>query len=106
MINLTQLEPEENRVHVIFTCLDEHNKEADEAPFEIQPLFGTKTMGRTYPALFSIIGYIIPLGEDEDGNITQTRRILFTNTHGIMARDRLDIFPEVAENINLSDYLE
>lgn len=106
LVNLTQLEPEGNRVHVIFTCLDEHLKDAEEAPFEIQPMFGSKTMNRSFPALFSVIAYIAPVGEDEDGNPTTERRMLFTEYRGILARDRLGIFPLMGEAPNLSEYLK
>jgi len=89
LVNLTQLEPAGNRVHVIFTCLDEHLKDAEEAP-----------------ALFSVIAYIAPVGEDEDGNPTTERRMLFTEYRGILARDRLGIFPLMGEAPNLSEYLK
>ncbi len=106
MLNLTQLDPEDYRVHVIFTCLDEHNKDSEEAPFQIQPLFGSKSMNRTFPALFSTIGYIVPVGEDQEGNLTQERRMLFTEYRGILARDRLGVFPLMGPAPNLSEYLK
>lgn len=106
MINLTQTIPEENRVHVIFTCLEEHLKEDETAPFRIRPLFGTQSMNNVYPAMFSVIGYITPVGEDENGNLTQDRRMLFTEYRGILARDRLGVFPLMGEAPNLSEYLK
>ena len=105
-INLTQLEQEDYRVHVVFTCLDEHLKDSEEAPFQIRPLFGSKSMNQTFPALFSAIGYIIPTGEDEEGSISSERRMLFTEYRGILARDRLGIFPLMGEAPNLSEYLK
>jgi len=106
MVNLTQIEPEENQVHVIFTCLDDHVKDAEEAPFQIRPLFGSRSMNQTFPALFSAIGYINPVGEDEEGKPTTERRMLFTEYRGILARDRLGIFPLAGEAPNLSEYLK
>lgn len=105
-INLTQLEQEDYRVHVIFTCLDENLKDSEEAPFQIQPLFGSKSMNKTFPALFSAIGYIVPIGEDKEGSISTERRMLFTEYRGILARDRLGIFPLMGEAPNLSEYLK
>jgi len=106
MVELTTLFPVENRVHVIFTTLDEQVKEDDLAPFTIRPKFGSKSNNEQFPALFSIIGYVVPVGEDDDGNLTKQRKVLFTEYRGIMARDRLNIFPDVVTDLNLSDYLE
>ena len=61
---------------------------------------------RSFPALFSVIAYIAPVGEDEDGNPTTERRMLFTEYRGILARDRLGIFPLMGEAPNLSEYLK
>lgn len=106
LVDLTTIEPQEHRVNVIITTLDEHIKESEEAPFNIRPQFGTKGMNQNFPALFSVISYIVPMGEDEEGNITQERRMLFAEFRGILARDRLGIFPLMGPAPNLSDYLE
>jgi len=106
MVELTTLFPVENRVHVIFTTLEEQLKEDEMAPFTIRPKFGSKSNNEQFPALFSIIGYVVPVGEDDDGNLTKQRKVLFTEYRGIMARDRLSIFPDVVIDLNLSDYLE
>lgn len=105
LVNLTTIEPEEYRVNVILTTLDEHVKESEEAPFNIRPQFGTKAMNQNFPALFSVIGYIVPVGEDEEGNISTERRMLLTEYRGILARDRLGIFPLMGPAPKLSDYL-
>jgi len=106
IVNLTQLEPKELRVHVVLTCLDEHVKDDEKAPFQIRPLFGSRSMNQTFPALFSTIGYIEPVGEDEEGKLTTERKMLFTEYRGILARDRLGIFPLAGEAPNLSEYLK
>ncbi len=106
LVDLTTVEPAEHRVNVVMTTLDEHIKESEEAPFNIRPQFGTRAMNQNFPALFSVISYIVPIGEDEEGNITQERRMLFTEFRGILARDRLGIFPLMGPAPNLSDYLK
>lgn len=106
LVNLTTQQPEANRVHVIFTCLEEQVKESEKAPFMIRPLFGTKTVNQTFPALFSVIGYIVPVGEDENGDPTTERRMLFTEHNGILARDRTGLFPLMGTAPNLSEFLK
>lgn len=104
MVNLTQ---NESPVHVVFTTLDERLKEDERADFQIRPHFGSAKMNETFPAYFSVISYIEPTGaEDEDGNPLDERKMLFTEYRGILARDRLGIFPKAAEAVNLSDYLK
>lgn len=94
LVDLTQIDPPENRVHVIFTTLEERLKEAEDAPFHIRPLFGTQKMNEQYPAFFSIISYIYPSGEEKsDGSVEPTRSMIFHERGGIMARDKLGIFP-------------
>ncbi len=105
-VNLTTMEPQEYRVNVIITTLDEHVKESEEAPFNIRPQFGTRAMNQNFPALFSVIAYIVPVGEDDEGKLTTERRVLFTEYRGILARDRLGIFPLMGPAPNLSDYLK
>ncbi len=105
VINLTQTVTPENSVNVICTCLDDHKKDDEQAPFEIMPLFGSASQNRVFPALFSVIAYIVPIGEDEDGNLTQERKMLFTEHKGILARDRLGIFPLGGKAVNLSEYM-
>jgi len=104
MVNLTQ---NEHPVNVIFTTLDERLKEDDKATFQIRPKFGSAGMNETYPAFFSVISYIEPIGEeDEEGNPNENRKMLFTEYRGILARDRLGIFPKAApEAVDLSEYL-
>ena len=103
MVNLTQ---SDHPVHVIFTTLDERLKEDERADFQIRPHFGSGKMNETYPAFFSVIGYVNPTGEtDDDGIPTQKRNLLFTEYKGILARDRLNIFPMYVENIKLTEYL-
>lgn len=104
MVNLTQ---NEHPVNVIFTTLDERLKEDDKATFQIRPKFGSAGMNETYPAFFSVISYIEPIGEeDEEGNPNENRKMLFTEYRGILARDRLGLFPKAApEAVDLSEYL-
>lgn len=104
MVNLTQTE---TPVHVIFNTLDERLKEDEKADFQVRPKFGSSGMNETFPAYFSIIAYIEPAGvEDEEGKPVETRKMLFTEYRGILARDRLGIFPKaVDEAVNLSEYL-
>jgi hypothetical protein len=106
MVNLTQIDPPEYRVHVIITTLEEHLKESDEAQYTVRPVFGTKSMNEDFPAIFSTIGYIVPVGEDAEGEITAQRRMLFTDFRGILARDRLGLFPLKGDAPNLSEYLK
>lgn len=104
LVNLTQ---NDTPVHVIFTTLDERLKEDEKADFQIRPHFGSAKMNETFPAFFSIISYITPTGEeDEEGMPLPTRRMLFTEYNGKLARDRLGIFPVYGENINISKYLK
>jgi len=106
-VDLTQINPPERRVHVIMTALEERVKEDEEAPFNIRPHFGTQTMNQNLPALFTAIGYIAPYGEDSEGNLTDLRKMLFTEYKGILARDRTGTFPAMcAEAPNLSEYLQ
>jgi hypothetical protein len=104
MVNLTQ---NETPVHVIFTTLDERLKEDEKADFQIRPHFGSAKMNETFPAYFSVIAYIEPVGdEDEQGNPSDERKVLFTEYHGTLARDRLGLFPKASHvAVNLSDYL-
>ena len=104
MVNLTQIE---TPVHVIFNTLDESLKEDEKAEFQVRPHFGSAKMNETFPAFFSVIAYLTPVGgEDENGAPITDRKILFTEYRGILARDRLGIFPKAAEPaVNLSDYL-
>lgn len=108
VVNLTQVENEADRVHVIFTTLSERLKEDDEAPFKIRPLFGSAKMNEKFAAIPSIIGYIRQSEKTtEKGQPDETRVMLFTNYKGIMARDRLGIFPGImTEAPNLSEYLK
>ena len=107
LINLTQVPNVKDRVHVIFTTLDERIKEDDTAPFNIRPYFGSQKINEVFPAYFSAIGYITPIGEsDDEGNPDKSRGILFTEQGGVLAKDRLGIFPDKAKNINLSDYIK
>ncbi len=105
MVNLTQTE---FPVHVIFTTLDERLKEDERADFQIRPRFGSARMNEEYPAFFSVIAYIEPTGDEgEDGQPTETRKMLFTEYRSILARDRLGIFPKAAEEaVDLKDYLD
>jgi len=104
MVNLTQ---NEYPVHVIFTTLDERLKEDEKAEFQVRPHFGSAKMNETFPAYFSVIAYIEPIGEeDEEGQPVETRKMLFTEYRGILARDRLGLFPKAAdEAVNLSEFL-
>lgn len=105
-VNLTQIDPPERRVHVICTTLEERLKESDEAPFSIRPLFGSQNMNLNYPALFTVISYIFPVGEDSEGNPSKQRSMIFTEYRKVLARDRLGIFPELcSEAPNLEEYL-
>jgi len=105
MVSLTQ---NENPVNVVFTTLDERLEEGDKAQFQIRPKFGSAGMNENFPGFFSVITYIEPVGEeDEDGIPLKTRKMLFTEYKGIMARDRLGVFPDYApEAVNLSEYLK
>ncbi len=106
-VDLTQLENEKDRVHVIFTTLEDRAGEDAEVPFVVRPHYGTKTMNNTYTAIFSTVAYINPVGGmREDGTPNKDRKVLFTELKGIQARDKLGIFPDMAEPApNLSDYL-
>lgn len=106
LINLTSLYPEKNRVHVIFTTLEESMKEDELAPYVLRPNLGTKTNNERFPPMFSVIAYITPVGEDENGELTQERKVLMTEYRGIMARDRLGIFPLMGKAPDLSEYLK
>ncbi len=105
MVNLTQ---NEHPVNVIFTTLDERIKEDEKADFQVRPHFGSNKMNEIFPAYFSVIAYVVPTGdEDEEGRPTNTRKMLFTEYRGVLARDRLGIFPKATEvGVNLSDYLK
>lgn len=105
MVNLTQ---NEHPVHVVFTTLDERLKEDEKAEFQVRPHFGSNKMNELFPAYFSVIAYITPTGEeDEDGKPLDIRKMLFTEYRGVLARDRLGIFPKAIEpGVNLSDYLK
>jgi len=104
MVNLTQ---NSTPVHVIFTTLDERLKEDEKAEFQVRPHFGSAKMNETFPALFSVITYIEPVGEtDDEGNPDPTRKMLFTEYKGILARDRLGVFPQmVSSAVDLKEYL-
>jgi hypothetical protein len=107
-VELTEHPDPASRMHVIFTMLEERVKEGDEAPFMIRPLFGTKTMNERFPGYFTVIGYIAPKGTKaaaDPQEIDQTRFALFTEYQGILARDRLSIFPPRGEAPNLCEYL-
>lgn len=112
LVNLTTIEPVDYRVNVILTYLEDKSEPTDRMPYSLNPLFGTKAMNQTFPALFSVIGYIMPIGEtkqdEETGQLVvdQTRRMLFTEYNGILARDRLGIFPPSCNAPNLSEYLK
>lgn len=107
LVDLTQINPPENRIHVVFTTLSERLKEDDKAPFQIRPLFGTQKMNESYPMFFSVIGYIEPVGgEDEKGELDPSRYMLFAEQNGVLARDRLGIFPLKGIAPNLSQYFE
>lgn len=111
LVNLTTIEPKEYRVHVVLTYLEDRHEPTEKMPYSVNPLFGTKAMNQLFPALFSVIGYIEPVGDDkvdQDGKIIidQTRKMLFTECNGILARDRLGIFPHAGPAPNLSEYLE
>ncbi len=102
-VNLTQ---GENPVHVIFTTLSETKKDDPEAKYQVRPVFGTQAMNENYPAIFSVISYIEPIGENEEGELIDDRKMLFTEHRGILARDRTGVFPKYAlPGLNLSDYL-
>lgn len=105
-LNLNSTLPKENRVHVIFTALEMRIKEDDDAPFQIAPLLGTKSINEVFPALFSVIAYITPVGEDAEGNLTKDRKVLFTEYRGIMARDRLGIFPTMGQSFRIDEYIK
>jgi len=104
MVNLTQ---GSNPVHVIFNTLDETVKEDEKADFQVRPHFGSAKMNETFPAFFSVIAYIQPVGgEEEDGTPNEDRKMLFTEYRGVLARDRLGIFPKAVDQaVNLSEYL-
>lgn len=105
LINLTQVPEESNRVHVIFTTLEERVKEDDTAPFLIRPLLGSAS-ANLFAAFFSIIGYIEQSQERlASGVPNEQRTMLFTNADGKLARDKLGIFPLEGEAPNFSDYL-
>lgn len=105
MVTLTQTP---SPVHVIFTTLDETVKEDEKADFQVRPKFGSASMNESFPAFFSVIAYIQPVGgEDEAGMPVEDRKMLFTEYKGVLARDRLGIFPKAVERaVNLSDYLK
>lgn len=105
-IGLTQLENPNRRMHFICTTLEESIKDDPEAPFQIRPLFGTKSMNDDYPSLFTSICYITLDQNTKEGATTGDRVCLFSQMPGgILAGDRLDMFPHIAKNVNLSDYL-
>jgi len=94
-------------VHVVCTTLEESLKEDQNARYQVRPLHGTQKQNDLFPALYSVISYIEPVGEDEEGNLSDERRMLFTEYKGILARDRTGTFPKVANPaVNLSDYLK
>ena len=109
-IDLTQVPNHADRIHVIFTALEQTvGDEDDTGVFSTKPLIGSKSMNQTFPAFFSCIGYIRPKGagmDDKTKKISQDRVLLFAEIGGIMARDRLGIFPQYSDPaIRLSDYL-
>lgn len=107
LINLSQVDNIDDRVHVIFTTLEQRLKEDERAPFTIRPLFGTERMNASFPAFFSIISYIEPAGEvDDKGNISENRQMFFSTHNGVLARDRLGLFkPFYPSAPDLSDIL-
>lgn len=106
VIDLSQVDNVDDRVHVIFTTLSERLKEDDIAPFQIRPMIGTQKMNEKFPAMFSVVSFIYARGgEDKNGNLDKTREMLFTPQHGVMAKDRIGIFPDAGEAPDLSEYL-
>jgi len=102
LIDLTQLtKPDgspdyDRRVHVLFTTLDERVQESEAADFIKRPLIGTEKMNQEFPALFSIQGYVLPVGGvDKEGKAILDRKVLFTTMGGIQAKDRLGVFPPI-----------
>lgn len=107
-VDLTQLENKKDQVHVVFTTLEERAGENADVPFAVRPHYGTQTMNNTFTAIFSTVAYIKPVGGVlTDGTPNMDRKALFTELHGIQARDKLGVFPRSAEPApNLSDYLD
>ncbi len=106
LAGLTQHPNPDDRVHVIFNTLSE-SVDNDMARYQLRPLFGSKSMNEVFPAIFSTIGYISPSGKlKEDGTVDETRYTLFTEHKGILARDKLKIFPPMGEAPNLSEILK
>lgn len=104
LLDLTQLvKPDgspdlDRRVHVVFTTLEERVQESETADFKKRPLIGTDKINQEFPALFSIQGYVVPVGGiDPKGNAILDRKVLFTTMGGIEAKDRLSIFPPVCD---------
>lgn len=105
-IDLTQVENPKDRVHVIFTTLEDERTQDEGALFQTRPLFGTKSMNQEFPALFSTIAYIRPVGKFENGKVDPAREMFFAEINGIMARDKLGIFaPHYSNAPELKDYL-
>lgn len=104
-VSLTQIP---NPVNAVFTTLEERMEEGDKSPYLVRPKFGSGNMNENFPGFFSVIAYIEPVGEEgEDGLPIKTRKMLFTEYRGIMARDRLGVFPDAAPvAVNLSEYLK
>lgn len=105
-IGLTQLPDPNRRMHFICTTLEESIKDDPEAPFQIRPLFGTRSMNDDYPSLFTTICYLTIDENTKENEPVSDRISLFTQLPGgILAGDRLDMFPPTVKNCNLSDYL-
>jgi hypothetical protein len=109
-IDLTQVPNVNDRVHVIFTALEQTVGDEDDASvFSTRPLIGSKSMNQQFPAFFSSIGYIKPKStglDEKNQTVNQDRALLFAEVGGIMARDRLGIFPHYSyPAIKLRDYL-
>ena len=104
IVDMTQVDGD--RVHVIFTTIEERVKEDEYAPFAIRPFVGTEKLNTFIIPIPSIIGYVKPIGGETDGEPNQTREVLFYKRGTEYARDRLGMFPPKVEGLNLSDYLK
>jgi len=106
LVNLTQVENPEDRVHVIFTTLDTFIGEDETTPHNVIPLIGSEKINTKVTAFFAVVGYIWPRGQKKENNeFDRARMILFGEANGVQARDRLDMFPPHGEAPSLSDYL-
>ncbi len=96
-------------IHVIFTALSERIESKEDTGMLIRPRIGSDKMNQRFPSLFSITGYVYPLGSksaaEKDPGPGTDRGLLVTPWKGVEAKDRLGLLPLSGPVPKLSDYL-